>query len=710
MKRKFIIFLLFIFCPLLFLNSKNESPIPMKYKKWLEEEAVYIITSKEEKVFRQLETDKQRDLFIEEFWRQRDPTPGTPQNEFRDEHYRRIEYANRFFGRGTPKPGWKTERGRVYIILGEPIYRQEYIDGRIYPIDLWFYQGGLELESFFYILFFKRSGVGDFELYSPMRDGPPKLCIQTSHEPWDAMGSQKAWNRFFTSGKDASAGGAAYEILYTISIDLAQASLSLIPGGSAINPIESDKLLGKVNVYPQKIVDNEYAYEFLRNKATVEVSYSVHYIGNTSIVKTFQDESDLFFVHYSIQPQNLSVMGYKDKYYSNIQISGRVTDLDGKTVFQYNREYPIDFSKEQIKRVKMIPMTIQDSFPLVPGNYKFSLLLENTVSKEFTSFDKDIIIPEIKESHQMSELVLAYMKEQDQESLKSPFKLGKIIFFPCIRKEFTPKDTLILFFQIYGLREKLNEEGWIIYTFLEKGKNHLIKKKRIRDYQGGKNFIEEFSLKDFPPSIYGLRVSVIENEREILTQEDNFSVSSQSQTKPWIQFKKYPGPGDPIYYFMKGIQLLNKGKMQKAQEELRRAYEMKPGREDFAIAYAQVLLNKEDYREIIKVLNPYAEKSVSDYSLLRMLGRAYMEDEEYEKAINLYQRYISHEGMSVDVLNSVGNCYFQIGNIKEALRAWERSLEINPKQEKIKNLVENIRRWGSLLCLQYPKTVALPET
>lgn len=121
MRKEIIPFIFSLFLILLtFLHARQNSKIPEKYKKWLEQEVIYIITSKEEKAFKQLETDKQRDLFIEEFWRQRDPVISTPQNEFRDEHYRRIEYASKRFKRGSSKPGWKTDRGRIYIILGDP--------------------------------------------------------------------------------------------------------------------------------------------------------------------------------------------------------------------------------------------------------------------------------------------------------------------------------------------------------------------------------------------------------------------------------------------------------------------------------------------------------------------------------------------------------------------------------------------------------------
>lgn len=218
-----------------FLYAEKNLNLPQKYKKWLEEEVVYIITSKEEKVFRQLETDKQRDLFMEEFWRQRDPTPGTSRNEFREEHYRRIEYANRWFGRGTPKPGWRTERGRIYIILGEPVYRDRFANSLyIYPTELWFYQGNVSqgLEPFFYIVFYKRWGSGDFILYSPQTDGPQSLVPLISHE-LNPLATQRS-----SSTLDEAKGGTAYGIIKErVSYDLAQASLSLIPGGASKSPI-----------------------------------------------------------------------------------------------------------------------------------------------------------------------------------------------------------------------------------------------------------------------------------------------------------------------------------------------------------------------------------------------------------------------------------------------------------------------------------------
>ena len=98
-------------------NAKSlKQELSKTYKKWLDEDVVYIISAEEKAAFKQLSNDEERDNFIEAFWQRRDPTPDTPENEFKEEHYRRIEYANEHFAAGIP--GWKTDRGRMYIMWG----------------------------------------------------------------------------------------------------------------------------------------------------------------------------------------------------------------------------------------------------------------------------------------------------------------------------------------------------------------------------------------------------------------------------------------------------------------------------------------------------------------------------------------------------------------------------------------------------------------
>ena len=159
------------------ISSKD---LPPQYRRWLEEEVVYIITPKEREVFLQLDNDRDREIFLRTFWKQRDPTPDTEKNEFREEHYRRIAYANRWFGRDSPAPGWRTDMGRIYIILGEPktIDRFENLT-QVFPTVIWFYAGldNPRLPTSFNVVFYKPDGQSTYVLYSPIERRAQKLLI-----------------------------------------------------------------------------------------------------------------------------------------------------------------------------------------------------------------------------------------------------------------------------------------------------------------------------------------------------------------------------------------------------------------------------------------------------------------------------------------------------------------------------------------------------
>jgi GWxTD domain-containing protein len=136
--------------------SKNPRKVKAElkdaYKKWINNDVPYIITGAEKKAFQTLATDEERENFIENFWRRRDPNPDTEENEFREEYYERIAYANEHYTSGIP--GWKTDRGRIYITWGKPDSVESHPSGgaydrpsyegggstTTYPFEIWFYR------------------------------------------------------------------------------------------------------------------------------------------------------------------------------------------------------------------------------------------------------------------------------------------------------------------------------------------------------------------------------------------------------------------------------------------------------------------------------------------------------------------------------------------------------------------------------------------
>jgi GWxTD domain-containing protein len=664
-------------------QKKLETRLPEQYRLWLEEEVVYIITPKERDVFRKLETDKERDIFIEAFWKHRDPTPGTPQNEFKDEHYKRTKYANEYFSRGTPRPGWMTDQGRIHIILGPPKNIEDHssING-VYPVQIWSYDGdpAYGLPTGFNIIFFKKRGMGEYVLYSPVDDGPDSLIAD--------------WGTNLTA--DVMDEQAAYRQLANLAPNLAYQTISLIPGERPMSgavSLASARLLGNVFSYPQKKVEDTYAEALLKYKDVIEVDYSANYIASDSSLYVIKDETGHFMVHYSIEPKKISVSSYGDKFSTNYELDGRISDTNGNTIFQYMKELPLSFSGPEIQDLGAKTLAIQDLFPLVPGTYKFDLLLKNTVSKEFTTFEGTITIPEEGALPAITPLVLGYRLEKSASPSAEfiPFRINDGQLLTPARKTFTQKENLVIFFQVLGLPPELRSAGQLKYDLLRKDAPFLSLIKKIGGYQNAPDFLEVFPLQEFPPDYYKIRVSVLDSRgAEFLAQDEDFEITAApSIGRPLVVSKVMPASGAEEYDYEVGLQLLNLKRYKDALVFLEKAYAKNPAQARFALGLSQCLFIEGQYQRIKDILSPLREEKATDL-ILYFLGKSVHSLGQLDEAITDYSDYLSRFGLNLEILNLLGTAHYQKGNAAEALRAWKRSLEINPKQENIKKLVQSI--------------------
>jgi GWxTD domain-containing protein len=150
------------------MESQPRKELETPYRKWVTEDVAYIITDEERAAFGRLTTDAEREKFIEQFWLRRDPTPGTEENEYKVEHYRRIAYDNEHFVEGGSVPGWKTDRGRIYIMYGPPDEIDNRRAGRTpddtYPVQQWRYQWIEGIGTNVVIEFVDTTGTGEFHM------------------------------------------------------------------------------------------------------------------------------------------------------------------------------------------------------------------------------------------------------------------------------------------------------------------------------------------------------------------------------------------------------------------------------------------------------------------------------------------------------------------------------------------------------------------
>jgi GWxTD domain-containing protein len=677
-----------LFPPLLAAQPKSDLKMPERYRQWLEEEVTYIITATERDVFQKLQTDKEREIFIEAFWKQRDPTPGTPRNEFREEHYQRRKYANEYFGRGTPRPGWMTDRGRIYIILGPPQNIEDYADiNGVYPVQIWSYAGdpNYGLPTGFNIIFFKRHGMGDYILYSPVDDGPESLIAD--------------WGTGLTTDymQDTKRTRNAVQQLAKLAPNLAYQTLSLIPGERVMEgtaSLASARLIGNVLAYPQKKVEDTYAEALLKYKDIVEVDYSANYIASDSSLQVIKDEAGFFMVHYSVEPKKISVESYGDTYSTNYELNGRISDLQGKTVYQYTKEFPLSFSAEEINDLGAKSLAIQDLFPLVPGIYKFDLLLKNTVSKQFTTFEGTITIPDESALPAITSLLLGYRLEKNVSPAAEylPFKIKDGQLLVPARKTFAQKEDLVVFFQVLGLSPGLRASGQLKYAILRKDAPYLSQTKKIDEYGTGPDFLEVFPLRNFPPDYYKIKVSVLDSRgTEFLIQDEDFEITAAPAIgRPVIVSKVQPGFGIEEYDCDVGLQLLNLGRNKDALFYLERAYAKNPAQLKYGLGLSQCLFAAGQYQRVKDILTPFREEKATDL-VLYFLGKSVHSLGQLDEAIADYSDYLSRFGLNLEILNLLGTAHYQNGNAAEALRAWQRSLEVNPGQENIKKLVQSLQ-------------------
>jgi GWxTD domain-containing protein len=674
-----LIALLLLYSPLTIAQKRSSEDLPPSFRKWIEEEVVYIITSLEKDVFLQLDSDRERGLFIEAFWKQRDPTPGTPNNEFREEHYKRIQHANYTYGRSAPIPGWKTDRGRFYILLGEPQDIERFTgETQIYNSEIWFYQGLAKygLPAGFNLVYYQKGGSGDYVLYSPVSDGPQALLTSYFGDQADYL--------------------QAFRKLKQVSPNLAQVSMSLIPGESSRfgrPSLASDILLNSIQSLPEKEVKDIYAQKFLMYKDVVEVEYTANYIPSDSIVRVLKDDTGHYFVHYSIELEKFSVHEYEDKYTTSLKINGQITNLEGKTIYQYEASIPIELTEDQLRGITYKPFDLYDMFPLVPGSFKFSMLLKNEASQEFTSLERDIVIPEEESGPRLSELLLGYQTEMNTSSNLKPFKLGDRQVLSQPNQTFLVKDRIFLFFQILGASPELSTTGSLFYEISKQEEPVLSYTKKVGDYTTELSISEEFPLENLSPGTYWLVVTLKNGDQILETKRAHFDITPVANfPRPWVFSKTLRPSSHPYYASVLGRQYYSQGKTEKALAYLERAFHSQPDSQEYAIALARVYLSLGQPGKAKTTLLPFRNSAEVRYELYLFLGQAHQALGEFDLAIPVFDEAITHHGMNIAILNALGECHYRVGNKEEALTVWSKSLEINPDQQELKAKVESLRK------------------
>ncbi len=658
-----------------------------KYQDWLKL-VNYIILPQEKDVFLKLSNDRERDLFIETFWKMRDPTPGTPENEYKEEIIKRFNYVNKTFRRGSTREGWQTDMGKIYMILGPPesIERFEGVNG-IVPCQAWTYHGDPEkgLPPVFIFIFFQRHGSIEYRLYDPLIDGPASL-LQDKR------------------GLDGLTNEELFDKVKEIAPTLANTAISLIPGEFSYDYSPSPRynlILADILNSPKKDINPSYATHFLNYKGVVSTEYLTNFVDSETMVEVLPDPATgLNFIHFSVAPKSVSVDYYepRSQYYVPFQMDVSLRSRD-KIIFQYNRNMSVYFSESDLPRIKGNGLALEDSFPVAEGSYQLTVLLRNPVSKEFTILERQLEVAEAGTQPRLANPLIGYRTEKFARNQHLPFKVDdtKVLVDP--KNTLSASDILAVSINLVNLTESLRQNGKIRLEIRGLGQNNQLSRTaeinlNEKEFSRVSNYLREIPVRDLTPDYYELNLSLLDGAGNLVDQKKgNFIISPEKTIgHPIVQAKSFNLANLFYYHYVLASQYDKLEQTDKAAYYYEQALRQNPQFREGLKDYCQFLIKVGQYDRVLEMAERLKsdDSQAFDYHLFR--GLALLSKQDTGRALDELLKAVTIYDSDTRALNALGRAYIQAGQKEKARRPLEASLRLNPDQPEVRKLLSELDR------------------
>ena len=486
------------------------------YRKWLDEDVRWIITDQERSAFMQLSNDEERDQFIEAFWQRRDPTPDTEENEFKEEHYRRIAYANEHFAAGIP--GWKTDRGHMYIVFGPADEIDSHPSGGTYerpmeegggetstfPFETWRYRYLEGIGQEVIIEFVDTCMCGDFHMTLDRSEKDAlKMTPNGGLTLYEQMGMATKAQRFTNGGLEQLGAGPM----------------------SSLQTKEFDRLeqFAKLQAAPKvKFRDLE---EIVSHKITVNL---MPFDVRADFVKV---TSDTVLVPVTIQIKNRDVT-FQNKEgveRGTVNIFGRVTTLTGKIVQTFEDTVQVDVPVELLPKTAENSSVYWKALPLriSQNRYRLDIVVKDVNGDRTGSWSRAIQIPDFSED-KLSSSTLIIADQMEPVATKNVGTGNFVIGTTKVRPRVAPSDGKPILFkrnqklnfwmQVYNLSvdEKTHKPSATIeYNVTDANNKAVIHTVESTDTMGNVGdqvtLQKTLSAANLPPGLYKIEIKVNDN-------------------------------------------------------------------------------------------------------------------------------------------------------------------------------------------------------
>ena len=422
---------------------KTLKELDSQYKQWLNEDVIYIISPEERNAFLQLDTNEEREQFIEQFWLRRSSNPDLPENDFKEEHYRRIAYANEHYASGIP--GWKTDRGRTYIMWGPPDEVDSHPTGGTYdrPME----EGGGSTTTYAWEQWRYRylEGIGEnveLEFVDPSGSGEYHLTMDPSEK--DAL---------------LHVPGAGLSLLESMGMAsktdrFTRSDGTNLPTALGGTPASMDEF-NRLELYAKIQKPPEVKFKDLEAIVTARiVRDQLKFNWRTDFLKV---TNDTVLVPITIQVSNgqLSFQSKDGIHSATLNIFGRVSTLTGRVVQTFEDPVAKDFPDSLFQRSLKLQSIYQKAIPLRPGLYRLDLVIKDVQSGNVGVVNTRLAVPRYADDKlDASTLILADQLEHvpAKQIGSGQFVLGSTKVRPRLENDFTTADRLGIYLQVYNLK------------------------------------------------------------------------------------------------------------------------------------------------------------------------------------------------------------------------------------------------------------------
>jgi len=501
------------------------------YKKWLNEDVVYIISEEEKKVFKDLQTEEEREQFIEQFWARRNPDPRNPENSFKEEHYRRIAYANERYASGIP--GWKADRGRIYIMYGQPAEIESHPSGGTYNREI--YEGGGTTSTFPFERWRYRhiDGIGDdieIEFVDKSMSGEYRMSMDPEEK--DAL--------LFVPG-------AGLTLNEEMGLSKKEDRPYFNPG-AANDPSQNsfmrakDMPFARMEQYFNLQRPPQIKFEDLKGIVTTKVSFNqLPYDMRADFIRL---SSDKVLVPITMELQN-KTLAFKKEFEFNraaVNVYGLVTGLTGRIFAEFEHVISVEYTDPNFETGKTQRSEYQKIVALPPGQrYKLDLVLKDINSGYVGHVERGIVVPKYDtETLQCSSIILANKVEPipyNTDQLEQ-YVLGDLKIQPNVKSEYFPGQFLIPYLQVYNAtldQTSLKPSLEVTYTVKSGGK--VIEELKdlggdsIQFFSGQRVVVlGKIQVKGLAPGKYTLDVNVLDKiSNKSVTASADFKVNEPAR-------------------------------------------------------------------------------------------------------------------------------------------------------------------------------------